>query len=306
MARSARNATPLARRGPTRSRLVLLAVLVFGVMLLVSVQVRQENTGVDQPLAAITVPAVREVREAGEDVNGFFRFFIQMWNAQERVAILEQELAVLREEHLRSQSALRELQQLQRQIGLAPRLPFDVMPALVVINDVDCMLDAVVIDRGSRDGIEVNMPVMSEGKLVGRIERTLPGASRVLLLSDANSVIGVQLPRSGARGLLYGSLTRRSHSLRLELVAGLPDEVCVEDEVVTAEESTLFPPGLPIGKVVKLRMPSTSDATVAIVHPHVELRSLSSVQVVFSTQRRDALALAADNVDSFPVERGRP
>lgn len=298
---SVRNPRKNPRPGATARRVALLIILAGGVMVLVSIGSREHVGPVDRVLSQVTVPVISAGRDAGDQLGGLTGWFLRLWSTPGYVATLEQENRKLREENLRYHAVVQELRDLQSQLEIATRLPFDIIPAAVLIHDVDSMLEAVVINRGSRDHVSVQMPVLADGAVVGTVERVLPGAARVLLITDAGSAVGVMVVRSNVRGVLYGSPSRRASGLQLELERAQPDDVRPGDEIVTAQESTIFPPGLPVGKVVMLVPPAARDRVNAIVRPAVDLDAIRIVQVVVSIDRRDAIALA----EKLPLAEGR-
>jgi len=119
--------------------------------------------------------------------------------------------------------------------------------------------------------------VMAPGGVVGRVTAVTPTTSRVLLLSDPSSRVGVTVSRSRHMGYMRGQSTNRAV---LEFFDKVPD-VRRGDVVTTSSLSRLFPPGLPIGRVesVDLNKSPAPEAVIelsapvsflewAVVYPH--------------------------------------
>ncbi|MBV6623103.1 MAG: rod shape-determining protein MreC [Rivularia sp. (in: Bacteria)] len=148
------------------------------------------------------------------------------------------------------------------------------IPARVVGRSADNWWQQVTLNHGSSTGIQKGYIVKAEGGLVGLIDSVTPNTSRVLLISDMNSQVGVNISRTGAKGILRGD---GSADAVLEFYEKVPN-VKPGDVVSTSTYSSKFPSGVPIGKIKSLdlkRLPA-SVATVELFPP---IRSLDWVTV---------------------------
>ncbi|MEG4348952.1 rod shape-determining protein MreC [Microcoleus sp. LAD1_D5] len=149
--------------------------------------------------------------------------------------------------------------------------------APVVGRSADHWWQQVTLGRGSNDGIKTDFTVMGPGGLVGRVVSVTPNTSLVLLVSDATSQLGVGITRSRHMGFMRG---KGGNQAVMEFFENVPN-VKPGDVVSTSSYSQLFPPGLPVGKVVSVDMNKTPapEAVVefsapmnalewAVVYPH--------------------------------------
>ena len=118
----------------------------------------------------------------------------------------------------------------------------------------------IILGRGRRDGLKKGYIVTAPGGLVGRIASVTDRTSRVLLISDPTSRVGVTISRSRSMGFLRGQGTERA---AMEFFDKVPD-VKVGDTVLTSSLSQLFPPGTPVGTVESVKL-NASPAPEAIV-----------------------------------------
>jgi len=132
--------------------------------------------------------------------------------------------------------------------------------AQIVGRSADHWWQQIILGRGSNDGIKVNYVVMAPGGVVGRVTAVTPTTSRVLLLSDPSSRVGVTISRSRHMGYMRGQSTNRAV---LEFFDKVPD-VRRGDVVATSSLSQLFPAGLPIGRVESIDL-SKSPAPEAVI-----------------------------------------
>lgn len=160
-------------------------------------------------------------------------------------------------------------QQLQQLIGYAATVPKSGMPANVIGRGADHWWQQITLGKGSRQGIQPGFIVTGPGGLVGRVTNVTPNSSRVLLISDPTSQVGVVISRSRHTGFIRGQSGNR---VILEFFDKDPD-VRRGDVISTSSFSQLFPPGLPIGRVesVNLTKSPAPEATIELSAPFSQL-----------------------------------
>lgn len=156
-------------------------------------------------------------------------------------------------------------QKLEELLGLARSQKVKGVPAAVIGRSADHWWQQVTLGRGSNAGVKEGAIVMSPGGLVGRVTQTTPGTSRVLLLSDPSSRVGVMISRSRFMGYLRGKTGNRAV---MEFFEKVPD-VRKDDIVTTSSFSQLFPAGIPVGRVesVDLTKSPAPEATIELTAP---------------------------------------
>ncbi|MBU6185679.1 MAG: rod shape-determining protein MreC [Cyanobacteria bacterium REEB444] len=137
--------------------------------------------------------------------------------------------------------------------------------APVIGRSPDQWWHQIILGRGQAEGITVNSIVMSQGGLVGRVIKVGSTTSRVLLLSDPASRVGVVVSRSRAMGFLRGQGSNRALLTFFEKV---PD-VKPGDVISTSTYSQLFPSSLPIGQIesVDYTKSPAPEAVIALTAP---------------------------------------
>lgn len=136
--------------------------------------------------------------------------------------------------------------------------------APVVGRSADQWWQQITLGRGSKAGIQVGFIVVAPGGLVGRIISVTPNASRVLLISDRTSSVGVTISRSRYMGFIRGST---DHAV-MQFFDKIPD-VRRGDIVATSPYSQMFPSGLPVGRVesVNLAKSPAPEAVISLSAP---------------------------------------
>ncbi|WP_193193849.1 rod shape-determining protein MreC [Nostoc sp. MG11] len=148
------------------------------------------------------------------------------------------------------------------------------IPARVVGRSADNWWQQVTLNRGSNVGIQEGFIVKADGGLVGLVESVTPNTSRVLLISDLKSQVGVTISRTAAKGVLRGDASAEAV---LEFYEKVPN-VKVGDLISTSTYSQKFPAGLAVGRVKSLDLKKL-PASVARVELFPPIRSLDWVGV---------------------------
>lgn len=212
-------------------------------------------------------------------------FFEQIWNfrstaqqneqLKERLTQLEQELNVARQ-------AASENERLRALLSLNEQLKIETVPARVIARDPSVWFNTITINRGSSSGVEVNMPVVTAGGIVGRVITVSPWASQVMLITDekagAGAVVG-QLGESGALGSVRGRADLGVALIEMRYVSGL-EKVEVNDSVMTTGQDGIYPPGLTVGRVVDVKKGSATQAHHILIQPGAQLDHLEEVAVL--------------------------
>ena len=142
------------------------------------------------------------------------------------------------------------------------RLPYSMLVAELMAVDMDPFAHRILVKRGSRDGIEIGMPVIDALGVVGQVEQVYRYSARVILLSDPDHALPVQVLPSGERTIAYGSgaldrLRLTDLPMNTELETG--------QRVVTSGLGGQFPAGLSVGRVLEVtRLPGQPFATANI------------------------------------------
>lgn len=179
----------------------------------------------------------------------------------------EQVLSIAANEQLRAQVVELEYQnrELKQLLGFTEQITGEGTPAPVVGRGADQWWQQLTLGRGSSHGSQVGDVVMAPGGLVGRVEQVTPHTSRVLLVSDPTSRVGVMVSQSRHMGILRGT---GSLLCVLEFFDKEP-QVKVGDTVVTSGLSSLYPAGVLVGKVrsVDLNASPAPQAMVELTAP---------------------------------------
>ncbi len=160
----------------------------------------------------------------------------------------------------------------------------EAIPARVVSFDVRSAYQSILINVGEKSGVKVNQTVVADGGLVGRVIKVAPGYSQVLLINDPRSQVDILEKESRARGTLIGK--KKSLRLSTEYFSTKADYFSVEAPLkkgqllLTTGQDGLFPKGIPVGTLEKIKRDSRGLFWQAEVEPVAGLHQLEEVLVM--------------------------
>lgn len=173
-------------------------------------------------------------------------------------------------------NSLRNLYQLNEQYS-----EYEMTGARVIMGGTDNWFNTFVIDKGSNDGLEVDMNVMAGSGLVGRITEVGPDWSRVLTVIDDTSNVSGMILSTNDTLIVSGSLeSMDSGYILFENLKDPDNNVAVGDKIVTSNISDKYLPGILVGYVSLVETDSNNLTRSGYVTPAVDFEHLSEVLVI--------------------------
>lgn len=188
---------------------------------------------------------------------------------REQVTALEQKL-------IDYQDAYLENLRLRRLLDFKSTIQTETIAAQVVLHDLTGWFQTLMIDKGFRDGIGVDMAVVNDEGVVGRILEVSDRYARVLLITDAGSSIDAVIQRNRVRGIVGG---KDANTCVLKYVRGNLD-VQEGDLVVSSGKDGVFPKGLRLGTVQGVYKDPLDLFQKIDVKPVVRLSALEEVLII--------------------------
>lgn len=196
---------------------------------------------------------------------------------------LEAENARLRAESTTSGYDRNRLAEFDGLTQAADNLGYALVPSRVVgLGPSQSFSQTVTIDAGSRAGVRPDMTVLNNDGLVGRVLRVTSSTATVLLIVDAESVVGGRVGESMEVGFLHGrGILGDTGRLDLEL-ADESEAPASHDTVVTwgSESGGPYVSGVPVGRVSSVYSSLRETSQRAVIEPFVDFGSLDLVGVV--------------------------
>jgi rod shape-determining protein MreC len=239
---------PLFKQGaPARVKVTVFA-LVSLVLLVVDARMHVLGT-VRQVAATVLYPLQMAALMPRDAVSSMGGYFSSLSSLQNEVRDLKNQQVAQAQSMQQAQLQMAENAHLRRLLDAREHLPVQSIMGEILYDARDPSTRRIVLDRGTRNGVQLGLPVIDNAGVIGQITRVFPFTSEVTLLTDKEQAIPVQVLRSGLRSIAYGR--GRSGLLDLRFVA--PDaDIQVGDVIVTSGLDGMYPAGLAVAKVMQV------------------------------------------------------
>ena len=274
----------ISRQVTTERGVPVFDSIVFGLFAEVE---RASTTGVDG------------VRSTWQDYFALQQ--IRRENEALREEVTQLRLALQQERTLAEQS-----RGFQALLELRQELPLETTAARVIGGGASAAFQTITIDKGTQDGLTIDMAVIAPEGVVGRIVQVAARAAKVQLLIDSDAAAGALVERSRVKGVIEGT----GRGLVLRYIPGSAD-IVAGDRLVTSGIDGIYPPpldprveqpalegnysrGLVIGHIESFRKGPGQYEDI-VVRPAVDFASLETVLVVLTRSGSDATTDAGDD-----------
>lgn len=229
---------------------------------------------------------VAEVAAGGRAQSlGLFERIGAYFDAAQQNAGLKRELAAAKVRLVESDAQAEENRRLKALLQLGDTEPKPVAYARLISSSASSSRRFATLSVGANDGITVGMPVRSSAGLVGRVLETGSSTSRVLLITDGESIVPVRRASDSLPGFAQG---RADGRVQIKLISLGINPLKPGDAFVTSGSGGLYPPGMPIAIAESL----TRDGAVARVLADPAASDYVAVQPVWVPQALAAGAAA--------------
>ena len=281
--------------------LVTAAVLALAFFLMVRDQGNislAENTvgSIFAPIQNALSSATRYVRDLVQGAKDYVRMGQELELAQQENATLKLQVQALEEEALENERLKELLEAKERYESMDPVF------AYVIARDPGIWYNTFSINRGTQDGIQVDMAVVTGDGLVGRVMEVGLNYAKVLSIIDTRSGVACLIERSRQQGVMRGQVTDESQTQECYMYH-LPkvNNIAPGDVVLTSGEDAVFPKGLKVGTVASVsRQSGLSDQYIVVV-PSVDFQHIEEVLVL-----RTAPVDSGEALEPLPTPTPRP
>jgi len=260
---------------PKRKILILIIIVIAGLLVIFSLNLPFFQKQLKGFFYFISSPIQKTLWRAGDKVSDFFEVIGEIRNLKR-----ENEELKLKNQELASQIAqLAELKKenevLRDALGIGLEKEFKLVLAEVVSKDIS--QDSILINKGSKDGIRKNLPVIEKQKnLIGKIGEVYEKFSRVILISNKESSFDAQIPEKDISGVVEG---KGNLQIFLDFVPQ-EKEIKEGDFIITASLGGIFPKGLLVGEIGKVLRSDVEPFQQAKIKPAFDIRELETVFII--------------------------
>lgn len=213
-------------------------------------------------------------------VSGYFSSIADLRTAQSENDALKQRIQELEVEIKAKEDLAAENERLNRLLNLKEKNQYKVLTARIIGRDPSIWFDSSIVDRGSLDGVKLNMPVVTDGGLLGRVTAVGPLTSQIDLITRDKSGVGAvvgEIAGSNALGVVVGSSKRDLVEMRY-----VPGSVEVQPGqiVYTTGQDGIYPAGLKVGEIVQIESGSATTPHRILIRPSAGIDSMQEVGIL--------------------------
>ena len=266
--------------------------IVFSVLCIMMIVLSSVKDGLMNPIrntiGYMLVPVQTGVNKIGSSLYDNLKERRSLNEVKEENRKLQEKIDVLTEDNNRLNQNQEELGRLRKLYELDQNyLQYDKIAARVIAKDSEKWFQVFRIDKGTKDGIEKGMNVLSNNGLCGVIEEAYYNHSVVRSLIDDRSSVSAMSVNSGDLCFVNGSLEMREDgTLLVEMLTEAP-KISEGDEIVTSYISDIYLPGIKIGYITEIPEQNGNIKT-AILTPVADFEHLTMVLII-TDQKSDIL-----------------
>jgi rod shape-determining protein MreC len=236
---------PLLLGGPALGlRLLVLVAMAAGLM--VADHRQHRLAAIRDGIATLAYPVQWAVQAPVQAWDSMRESFATKTRLEAENVRLKSDNLVLRLKLLRHESLEKENERLRAVRESSPRVVQRSLVAEILRVDLDPLRQRVVVNKGTRAGVFRGQAAIDAAGIYGQVTRAGPLSAEIILITDPEHAIPVQVNRTGARSIALG--TGRSGLLSLPYLPQNTD-VVVGDLLVSSGLGGVYPPGYPVAKV---------------------------------------------------------
>lgn len=258
---------------------VVITVLILIILVVISNSKIEKWNEVFSPLTSFANSIQNGITYVKNKVTGDENFFV---NIQE----LKTENEKLKKENLELQQTLREFEILKAEnatlseyLNLSDKYSeYTTVPGYVIQSDITNYSKIIIINIGKRDGIEVNMPVISEKGLVGYVISVSEKTAKVQTIIDSSSIVGSAISTTRDSIIVRG-IIGSNNQLKATYIP-TDANVLEGDSIETSGIGGIYPKGVRIGTIKKVVDTKNITDRYAIIETAVDFTKLETVLVI--------------------------
>jgi len=185
-----------------------------------------------------------------------------------------------------------ENQRLRKLLGTPKKASERVLIAEIFSVEQDPYKRLISINKDADDGAYIGQAIIDANGIMGQIVHVTSNASTVMLISDSNHAVPIQINRTGLRGTVFG--TGDSSKLELRFIPHNAD-IKVGDIVSSSGLGGRFPPSYPVGIINKIDRPAGETFAHIEITPSAKLEQSREVLMLWHNAPTDTFGIEGKN-----------
>src|ERR1700722_12636089 len=281
--------------------LVILVGVLFLQVLGLAVQVKRGSDAQDTRLIRIWAVGAITPMEKGlvalqNGSSNLWHNYLYLRGVRAENRELKEQIEQMRLEQVRLNEDAAQARRLQSLLAFKEQYISKTEAAQVIGSSGSDLSRGIYIDKGSENGVQPDMAVITAGGIVGKVLRVYPSTSLVILINDQTSGVGVILEKRRLQGVLGG--TPNGEVMMKEVMSD--EQVLPGETLLTSGGDQIFPKGLPVGTIAKVGAPKDLFLSIT-VKPSANLDRLEEGLVALQKQEKQAVAVDATRAPAADI-----
>lgn len=269
-----------------RNLVLMIALFLFAVLTISAAGGKYDFPIAKTVLTTIMAPINSFFTSIGSSVNKGGNFVGSIMSTYEENQLLKKEISELRRANINAAEIWAENKRLHEMLNYKQaNSRFILVPAKVVGFNPGGLSGNIIIDKGKKDGLDKEMPVITADGLVGSVIDVYRSSARVQLILHPKSAVGgiVQRPASRAAGIVNGNASTPDMPSLLNLPRDA--DILGGDTILTSGYGGIYPKGLVIGVVDSVGNAEGGLLKYAVINPTVDFERLEEVMVITNAEK---------------------
>lgn len=263
-----------------KKHIIIYSAVTLIILILAAFSFKLGNNPVSNAIGTVISPVQSVCSSAFNGVKGFFGNIFNAGNMAEENEKLREEVYTLKDELRMLDGYKTENDRLQQLLDLREsRTEFNSIGANVIGKKIDDENSIITIDKGSKDGVEVNSVVFVPEGIVGVVFEVNTNYSKIKTIFDAESSVSAICLRSGDMGIAEPVENMTTGGKCALNYIDRSAKTVIGDVIETAGTGGIYPRGIVIGKIAQIKEDSRNLTLSAVLETEVNINRLDRVLV---------------------------
>jgi rod shape-determining protein MreC len=263
---------------PARKNRIIFILLTILCVILITLNLRYEKI---LPFGkSVVLEIISPIQKFTTTIiNPFVRFIKtinKLSDILEENKLLKEKINLLLTENINLKELERENRELRELLGSSYYEKFELKLASVIGRTETDWKNTIFIDKGKNHNIKINMSVISQSGLIGKVIATSKNFSEIRLINDPNSSVAAMIQKTRKTGVIQG---RGDEILNMDLISK-EAEVEIGDVIITSGLGGIFPKGILIGRVYDIKNLDYKLYKFVEVLPSTNFKKLEEVLII--------------------------
>ena len=268
--------------------IVLLSVAFCG-MIIYSLQ--SDANGISSSVSTVVSPLQKIVYNINSRVKETVDFFLNFSEVKLENEELKKKNTKLANELIEYESLKDEVERLREALNFTEsKNNYKYVGVNIIGYSGNSLSDGYIIDKGSNDGIDKNMVVVSSKGLVGKVTKVASNFAIVQSILNENIAVAVMDQQTReATGVLQGLSDKKDNNMTVVYNLPINSDVKEGDIIITSGLGKIYPKEIPVGTVVSVEEDNVRVMKSAVVEPFVNFNEVEELFVVIPNSNIDEI-----------------